>query len=185
MAEKEPGVFLKDLVERQGLRAQLQTGNLLTGQLMVNLVFVDDTPEAGIGQWNGVMTLPTIPGSFQRLQEGLTRIMNNLEKVRFDQIGSELQQTLKNTQTTVAEIGALTKTLNRETAPKLQTAIVELQKTLVELQRSLGKDSPLNYTATKAMEELSETLQAIRELAQTLDHQPQSLLFGKESKADE
>ena len=91
-------------------------------------------------------------------QDGLTRIMDKLEKVQFDQIGSGLQQTLKNAQTTAAEIGALAKTLNRETAPKLQTTIVELQKTLVELQRSLGKDSPLNYTATKAMEELSETL---------------------------
>ena len=86
---------------------------------------------------------------------------------------------------TVAEIGDLTKQLNGETAPKLQTTIVELQKTLVEVQRSLGKDSPLNYKATKAMEELSETLEAIRELAQTLDHQPQSLLFGKGSKTDE
>ena len=184
-AEKDPGAFLKDLVEKQGLRAQLQSGNLLTGQLMVNLVFVDDTPKTGLGRWNGLITVPTVPGSFQRLQDGLTRIMNNLEKVRFDQIGSELEQTLKGVHATVAEIGGLTKTLNRETAPKLQTTIVELQKTLVEMQRSLGKDSPLNYKATKAMEELSETLQAIRELAEMLDHQPQSLLLGKGSKADE
>jgi len=184
-AEKEPGSFLKDLVEQQGLRAQLQSGNLLTGQLMVNLVFVDDTPKVNLGRWNGLITVPTIPGSFQRLQDGLTRIMSNLEKVRFDQIGSELERTLKGVHATVAEIGDLTKTLNRETAPKLQTTIVELQKTLVEVQRSIGKDSPLNYKATKAMEELSETLQQIRELAQTLDHQPQSLLFGKGSKDDE
>nr|WP_321468061.1 paraquat-inducible protein A [uncultured Desulfobulbus sp.] len=37
--------LLKYLVEQQGLRAQLQSGNLLTGQLMVNMVFVDDAPK--------------------------------------------------------------------------------------------------------------------------------------------
>ncbi len=185
MAKKEPGVLIKALVEKRGLRAQLQTGNLLTGQLMVNLVFVEDGPKASLGRWHDYTTVPTIPGSFQRLQDGLTRILTSLEKVRFDEIGSELQQTLQAVHKAVAEIGGLSKKLNRDTAPKLQTTIDELQKTLVVLQKSLGKDSPLNYNATKAMEELSETLQSIRDLAQTLDHQPQSLLFGKESKTHE
>lgn len=185
MAENAPDVLLRALVEQQGLRAQLQSGNLLTGQLMVNLMFADNAPVASLGRWNGFVTLPTIPGSFQRLQEGLTRIMSNLEKVRFDQIGSDLQQTLKEVQSAVAEIGGLSRKLNKETAPKMQAALVELQKTLVEMQKGLGKDSPLNYTTTKAMEELSATLQAIRDLSQTLDHQPQSLLFGKENTTNE
>nr|WP_321466098.1 MlaD family protein [uncultured Desulfobulbus sp.] len=184
-AQRNPGFFLKALVEGQGLRAQLQSGNLLTGQLMINLVFVDDAPHAELGQWNGFIALPTIPGSFQRLQEGLTRIVNNLEKVQFDQIGGELEQTLKTVHTAVAEIGGLTKTLNKETVPKLQATLVELQKSLLEVQKGVNKDSPLNYTATRTMEELSLTLRAIRELVQMLDHQPQSLLFGKENKAHE
>jgi paraquat-inducible protein B len=183
--ENDPGLFIKALVEQQGLRAQLQSANLLTGQMMINLVFVPDAPKATLTSRNGLTVVPTIPGSFERLQEGLSKIIANLEKVKFDQIGGELQQTLKEAKTTVAEIGGLAKKLNGETAPKLQATLAELQKTLVEIQRSLGKDSPLNYNATKAVEELSLTLRSLRELLTTLDNQPQSILFGKEKKSGE
>lgn len=183
--ENDPGVFVKALVEQQGLRAQLQSANLLTGQMMINLVFIPDAPKATLTTRNGLQVVPTIPGSFERLQEGLSKIIANLEKVKFDQIGGELQQTLKETKTTVAEIGGFAKKLNVETAPKLQSTLVELQKTLVELQKGVGKDSPLNYNTTKTLEELSLTLRSLRELATTLDNQPQSLLFGKEKKSGE
>jgi paraquat-inducible protein B len=185
IAEHHPGVFLKDLVERQGLRAQLQSGNLLTGQLMVNLVFVTDAPKASLTKWKDFIVVPTIPGSFQRLQESLNKIVSNLEKIQFDQIGGQLQQTLKEVQTAVAEIGGLTQTLNRETAPKIQATLAELQKTMVEVQRGLGQDSPLNYTATKTLDELALTLRTIKEFVDTLDRQPQALIFGKETKTDE
>lgn len=183
--ETDPGVFITALVEQQGLRAQLQSANLVTGQLMVNLVFVPDAPKAKLTTRNGLTVVPTIPGSFERLQEGLSKIVANLEKVKFDQIGGDLQQTIKEAKTTLAEIGGLAKKLNGETAPKLQATLAELQKTLVEMQKGLGKDSPLNYNATKAVEELSLTLRSLRELLTTLDNQPQSLIFGKEKKSGE
>ena len=167
------------------MRAQLQSGNLLTGQLMVNLVFVADTPKATLSSRNGFKVIPTIPGSFDRLQESVSRIIANLEKVKFDQIGSELQQTLKEVKNTVAEIGGLAKRLNGETAPKLQATLADLQKTLAEMQKGFGTDSALNYNATKAVEELSLTLRSLRELLTTLDNQPQSLIFGKENKSSE
>ncbi len=183
--ETDPGVFITALVEQQGLRAQLQSANLLTGQLMVNLVFAPDAPKAKLTTRNGLLVVPTIPGSFERLQEGLSKIVANLEKVKFDQIGGDLQQTLKEAKTTLAEIGGLAKKLNGETAPKLQATLAELQKTLMEIQKGMGKDSPLNYNATKAVEELSLTLRSLRELLTTLDNQPQSLIFGKEKKSGE
>jgi paraquat-inducible protein B len=185
IAEKNPEMFMKALVEQQGLRAQLQSANLLTGQLMVNLVFVPDAPKTTLFRHGEYQVVPTIPGSFQQLQDGLTKIVANLEKVKFDQIGGDLQQVLKETKTAVAEIGGLTKKLNSETAPQLQTTLVELQKTLVEVQKGMGKDSPLNYNTTKTLEELSMTLRSLRELANTLDNQPQSILFGKEKKSGE
>ena len=173
------------LVEQQGLRAQLQSANLLTGQMMINLVFVPDAPKVTISTRDGLKVIPTVHGSFERMQEGLGRVVANLEKVKFDQIGDELSQTLKEAKTTLAELSALARNVNAETAPKLQAALVELQKTLVEVQQGVGKDSPLNYTAAKTLEELSLTLRSLRELAHTLDNQPQSILFGKEKQARE
>jgi paraquat-inducible protein B len=185
MIEKDSDTFIKILVEQQGLRAQLQTANLLTGQLMVNLVFMPDAPKTTLSSRKGYRVVPTIPGSFEQLQESLHKIIVNLEKVQFDQIGSELQLMMKEARNTLKQIGGLASQLNKETAPKVQATITELQKTLVELQRTIGKDSPLHYNTKKAMDELTQTLRAIRELADTLDRQPQSVIFGKEKESHE
>lgn len=185
MLEKDPTVFVKDLVEQQGLRAQLQSANLLTGQLMVNLVFVPDAPKTTLATYSGLRVVPTIPGSFAKLQEGLTRVVNNLEQVRFDQIGEELKKTLQESKATLKEIGGLSQTINHEAVPRLLATLVELQKTLVEVQKGLGKDSPLNYTTTKTLDELSQTVRSLRELINTLDNQPQSIIFGKEKTSGE
>lgn len=185
MVEKDPTFFINALVEQQGLRAQLQSANLLTGQLMINLVFVPDAPQAKVTTYNGLRVVPTIPGSFARLQEGLTRVVHNLEQVRFDQIGEELKKTLEESKATLKEIGGLSQTINHEAVPRLLTTLVELQKTLLEVQKGLGKDSPLSYTTTKTMEELSQTMRALRELINTLDNQPQSIIFGKEKTSGE
>ncbi|NLX19980.1 MAG: MCE family protein, partial [Desulfobulbus sp.] len=181
----DPGLFIKALVERHGLRAQLQSANLLTGQLMVNLVFIADAPKATLTTRNGAQVVPTVPGSFERLQESVSRILMRLENVPFDTIGNELEQSLKAVRTTVAEIGALVKTLNHETSPRLQTMLVELQKTLIDVQKGLGTNSPLQYNAARTLDELSRTLRSLRELTTTLEHQPQSVLFGKEKQPDE
>lgn len=185
MLEQDPAIFVRDLVEQQGLRAQLQSANLLTGQLMINMVFVADAPKAKVTTYSGLRVVPTIPGSFQRLQEGLTAIVHNLEQVRFDQIGEELKKTLQESKATLKEIGGLSHTINHEAVPRLLTTLVELQKTLLEVQKGLGKDSPLSYTTTKTMEELSQTMRSLRELINTLDNQPQSIIFGKEKTSGE
>lgn len=144
-----------------------------------------DAPQAKVTTYNGLRVVPTIPGSFARLQEGLTRVVHNLEQVRFDQIGEELKKTLQESKATLKEIGGLSQTINHEAVPRLLTTLVELQKTLLEVQKGLGKDSPLSYTTTKTMEELSQTMRALRELINTLDNQPQSIIFGKEKTSGE
>jgi len=172
--------LMKMLVEQQGLRAQLQSGNLLTGQLMVNLVFVPTAPKATLSQRGEYIVVPTIPGSFEQLQENLNKIITNLGRVPFDKIGGELELMLKEARNTLKQVGDLAGKLDKETAPQAQAAIKELQNTLIGLQQAIGKDSPLNYNARKALAELTETLRAVRDLADTLENRPQSIIFGKE-----
>jgi len=185
LSKDDPEAIMRILVEQKGLRAQLQSGNLLTGQLTINMTFVKDAPKVSLSNYAGFRVIPTIPGSFEKLQEGLSKIIANLENVQFDQIGTDLQQVLKETKTAVAEIGDLAKKINSETSPQLNTTLSELQKTLVDVQKGVGADSPLNYNTTKSLEELSMTLRSLRELTDTLKNQPQSIIYGKEKKADE
>jgi paraquat-inducible protein B len=93
-----------------------------------------------------------------------------------------LELVLKEAGSALKQVGGLAGKIDKETVPQVQTTIKELQKTLIGLQQAIGKDAPLNYNARKALEELTETLRAVRELADTLENRPQAIIFGKEGE---
>lgn len=177
-AAENSEIVVKMLVEQRNLRAQLKTGNLLTGQMMIDLGFHPAVKKAKLTHAGGYPVIPTIPGSLEQIQESLARITASLEKVPFEQIGAELNETLR-------QAKEFTGKLNNETAPQLKATLAELEKTLKELQATVGKDSPLNYNAKKTFEELTLTLRSLRELTQTLDRKPESIIFGKGGTSDE
>jgi paraquat-inducible protein B len=176
---------LQLFIEERGLRAQLKSGNLLTGQQIIDLGFYPDAKKVKMTFVDGDPVVPTTGGSLEQIQESIARISSQLEKVPFEQIGNELKEALKEAKMTLKQAGEFAGKLNSETAPQLKATLDELQKTLVELQGSVGKDSPLNYNAKKTFEELTLTLRSLRELTETLDKQPQSLIFGKGEEAHE
>lgn len=185
LIERDPTTFMKVLVEERGLRAQLHSGNLLTGQLMVNMVFVPDAPKMTMAMRDDHWVVPTVPGSFQRLQESLTRIVAKLEQMPFDRIGNELEAVLAEARRTLAAASSLAGRLDQETAPQLNTTLVRLEQTLAELQAVANTNAPLPQQVGRTLEELSQTLRAVRELAETLENRPQSLIFGKRPSRDE
>ena len=74
-----------------GLRGQLRTGNLLTGQLYVALDFFPNAPKATI-DWNAnPPELPTVPGGLQSLQDSVTALVAKLNKIPFEGIGKDLR----------------------------------------------------------------------------------------------
>src|SRR5690606_14401758 len=98
-----PQQRLQFMIDR-GLSAQLRTGNLITGQVYVALDFfpklvparkVDSGNMAGREEQGSLLQLPTIPSSTDEIQTQVSEIALKLSKVPFDQIGIELQQSLK------------------------------------------------------------------------------------------
>jgi len=176
---------LRMYVEERGLRAQLKSGNLLTGQQIIDLGFSPDAKKVKMTFVDGDPVVPTTGGSLDQIQESVARITRRLEKVPFEQIGSELQQVLVEAKGTIKQAGEFAGKLNNETAPRLKATLDELQKTLTELQGTVGKDSPLSYNAKKTLEEMTLTLRSLRELTDSLERKPESLIFGKGEKSDE
>ncbi len=176
---------LQMFVEERGLRAQLKSGNLLTGQQIIDLGFYPDAKKVKMAFVDGDPVVPTIGGSLDQIQESVARITSRLEKVPFEQIGAELNEALREAKVALKQAGEFAGKLNNETAPQLKATLDELQKTLVEVQGMVGKDSALNYNTKKTFDELNLTLRALRDLTETLDKKPESLLFGKGGNAND
>ena len=81
-----------DRLVAAGLRAQLRTGNLLTGQSYVALDFVDGAPPARVA-WNITPPeLPTTKGELQELQSTLISVARKLDALPYAQIATDLRQ---------------------------------------------------------------------------------------------
>ncbi len=185
VSAEEADQNIKMFIEERGLRAQLKSGNLLTGQQIIDLGFHPDAKKVKMAFVDGDPVVPTIGGSLEQIQESVARITRRLEKIPFEQIGSELNDTLKEAKVAIKQAGEFAGKLNNETAPQLKATLDELQKTLVELQGTVGKDSPLSYNARKTLEEMTLTLRSLRELTDSLENKPESLIFGKGGESDE
>jgi paraquat-inducible protein B len=80
----------------KGLRAQLKTGSLLTGQLFVNVDFYPDAPKAEVKFGEKFPELPTIPAPLQIITARVNEILGKLETVPIEKIGKNLGDTLEN-----------------------------------------------------------------------------------------
>jgi paraquat-inducible protein B len=63
---------------------------------------------------------------------------------------------------------------------KLRNAADELARTGVVLRESVGNDAPLNRDLQRALTDLASAARSLRELADTLNQQPESVLRGRQ-----
>jgi paraquat-inducible protein B len=178
-ADKKRGMNI--LVEK-GLRAQLKTGSLLTGQLLVSLDLHSDASPAKIN-WDGrYPELPTIPTPMEEITSGVTRIVEKLDTIPLEQIGKDLQQTMANLSKTTANLQTLVQKLDANVAPAATDTLKQAQTTLIKVDRLLNADSPTGHELKRALAELADAARNIAILVDYLERHPDSLVFGKEAQ---
>lgn len=162
----------------RGLRAQLRTGNLLTGQLYVALDFFPKAPLVAIS-FSTPIELPTISNGLDEVQTQIATITGRLSKVPFDQIGIDLQKSLVTLNKTLNSAEKLTKTLNQDVAPEVTAAMKDVRKTLDSAGRTLSEDAPLQQDLRQTLQELSRAAASLKVLTDYLEQHPESLIRGK------
>lgn len=146
-----------DYLVEQGLRAQLKTGSLITGQLYVDLDFHPNAEPAQIN-WEGrYPQMPTVPTSIEEITTSLTHLLKKLEKLPIEQIGNDLRDTVQGAKRLV-------------NSAELQEALAALNQALNQAQQFAAT---LNEVITpelrSAVANLSTTLKHTRKLAQNFD----------------
>jgi len=163
------------LVEH-GFRAQARSGNLLTGQLYVALDFVPNAAKVSFDPDAKPLLIPTVPGSFDKLQEQLADIVDKLDKIPFDSIGQNLDSTL-------AGLDATMKQVNGETLPAFKDTLQGVQKTMGSAGEALSGDSPLQQNLGATLEQVQRMARSLRSLTDYLSGHPEALLRGRRPDA--
>lgn len=159
ITELPPGGYTaaQDFIARnveKGLRASLKSGNLLTGQMFIDLDFQKDAKPAEVVEFGGYTILPTATsGGLAKIQEQASALLSKLQALPLD-------KTVDNATEALASI---------------KSAADDLKKTA----SGFNDNSPLYRDLSETLRQLDETLRSLRSLTNTLERKPNSIIFGK------
>jgi paraquat-inducible protein B len=176
--ERDPQTLLDRLVTR-GLRAQLKSANLLTGQLYVALDFFPKAPQAKIDWSKKPVQLPTAPGALEDIQQTLGNIASKLEKVPFDTIGADASRALKTLDTTLKSASSTLGQVDKTVVPELRGTLEQARKAIGNAERTLSSDAPVQQDLRDTLDEVGRAARTLRDLADYLGRHPESLIRGK------
>ncbi|MEW5711174.1 MULTISPECIES: PqiB family protein [Pseudomonas] len=174
--DEAAGVRLIGSFIENGLRAQARSGNLLTGQLYIALDFYPKAEKVKFDPSLRPVSIPTIPGNLEQLQEKLENIVNKINQLPIERIAGNLDSNL-------VELRKGLTQFNAKTLPSVQNTLADVSKTLQSASSTLAEDSPQREQLTQTLDELSRMSRSLRELSDYLGRHPESLIRGRPDNA--
>jgi paraquat-inducible protein B len=173
--DSEAGRTLLRQMVAQGLRGQLRMGSVLTGQRYVALDFFPHVAAASIDTHRSPVELPTVPSTLDALQDQLASIVSKLDRVPFDELGSNLNKALVNANTLFQQV-------NTELVPQARTTLAAATQSFNAANATLQQDSPMQSDVHEALTELRRTLVSLHALSDYLERHPESIVWGKSNE---
>jgi len=159
---------LLDSLVAHGVRAQLRSGNLLTGALYVSFDFFPEAPPAELDWSQTPVQLPTIPGALEGMEASVTSIVRKLEQVPFKGISDDLQKA-------IAELD--------RTLVSARGALDSGRSALDNAGKVIEPNSVLSGQLEGTLQEVSRAARSLRVLADYLERHPEALIRGKTEEA--
>lgn len=173
------GVIFKRFIER-GWRAQMRTGNLLTGQNYIAFdLFPKAKPASLIIRSNGVIEVPTTPTELKGLQAQVSQIADKLNKFPLVEIGQDVRKTLNNMNSAISSTDKLVKQLDGKVAPGLQATLDDVRKTMRSTETILSSDAPMQQDVRRALQQMTRAAASLQLMADYIEQHPESLIRGK------
>ena len=206
--ESDPSAVTGSLV-RQGMRAVLESGNLLTGQKVISLEFVPNAPAETVTKEGEAMVMPSQGGGLDNITTSLSDIATKLDHIPFDEIGRNLNAALASVSRTVSgpevknALQKLSETLTdvqhlvRHTDQNLTPALQRLPKISADLQQAVnranaalgeggyGGNSDFQRGVSRVLDQVNDAARSIRLLVDFLDRHPEALIRGRTAQATE
>lgn len=164
-----------------GLRASMESGNLLTGAKYIGIDFYQGTPEASEGTFLEYTTIPTIETGFAQLEHRVNSILKTID-------GLPLADTVANANNVLASLNqslvGIQSILENQSTQQLP---VQLDKTLQELRDTIGSLSPNSeayQSLNSSLLSLNRTMGNLETLTRRLSEQPNAVLLPSETVPD-
>jgi paraquat-inducible protein B len=155
---------MMDSLVAHGVRAQLRTGNLLTGALYVAFDFFPDAPATTVDWSQTPVRLPTIPGELEAIEASVVSIIKKIDQLPIEALGKDLEKAM-------AELD--------RTLVSARGALDSGRGTLDSANKLIEPNSVLGAELGNTLQEVSRAARAVRVLADYLERHPEALIRGK------
>lgn len=176
VSDLAPGADLdairRQLIDRMishGVRAQLRTGNLLTGGLYIAFDVFPDAAPTSVDWSRAPVQLPTMPGQLEAVEQSVASILKKVDALPIGELTAGLNRSIASLEETLASARG---TLDGAT------------KTLENANRMIEPDSVLGAEIGSTLQEVGRAARALRVLADYLERHPESLIRGKSGEGN-
>ena len=171
---------------KNGLRATLETGNLITGGQYVDLQNYQGMEPVELQQSLGYPTIPMISNEFAQITQKVSSILQKINELPFEQLGSNINASIEQLNATAAEF--------KQSAEGINTLLsdAEQQNLIKQLNRSLrafellantyGSQSATNGSINELLLDMQAIMLELKPVLQRINETPSSLVIPMETK---
>lgn len=191
----EDDILMLGNAVKDGLRATLKIGSLLTGAMFVDFDYYPNEKAADLAYEGDFPVVPTLSSGFAQLEVKLTSILDKIDALPLDEAVTEITSAAKETAITVADAREALKQIEGVSAAakvimedeNFQNLSTDLRRTLSEFEKSLtsvGPDGNLQGDFLRTLDELRGAIRSFKAMSDAIKEKPNSLLFGKEDSGN-
>ena len=164
-----------------GLRATLQSGNILTGSLYVGFDFDPAADPAVMGTYEDYQTLPTTGSGIDLLEVQVNRLLTKLNDLPIEQTMDSARLAIDELKSTLTATRKLVDTDDiQQIGATLDTALGNM----TTLLKSYSSDSEFHSELTQMIIDLRFALDSIQDLTDRVGDNPNQLVFPSDPTRD-
>ncbi|MFK7850013.1 MAG: intermembrane transport protein PqiB [Akkermansiaceae bacterium] len=177
---------------KNGLRATIKTGSLLTGAMYVDFDYYDDAEPVELTFEDKYPVVPTRASGLLQIEAKLASILEKVDSLPVEEMLKQITRAADETATTVAdakgvieEVQLVAKAVREALEnPELKTLPENLNRSLQALEESLasiGPNGTLQGDLLRSLDEFRSAMRSVEALSDTIKEKPNSIFFGKET----
>lgn len=182
---------------KNGLRAALKTGSLVTGQAYIQMDFYPDSKtQANMEFVGGYPSIPTRHDDLDSMLTDMSQIVGRVNRLPIDKTVEHLNTLLQSVEGTSDGAASAITELNRVLAgleqliqgpdtQKIPQRLDALLTNFNQLMRSIADPKKgISPSLNDTLEQINRTLRSVEKVADTVDKHPDALIFGSPNRTD-
>jgi paraquat-inducible protein B len=164
-----------------GLRASMESGNLLTGAKYISIDFYPEAKAAALGTFMTYTTIPSIETGLAQLAQSVNSILDTLNKL-------PLEDTVAGANTALTTLNqsleSLQSILDNQSAQQLPVQLDETLQNLQEAMSGLSPNSETYQSLNSSLLSLNRTMSNLEALTRKLSENPNAVILPSSPAPD-